>query len=119
MCFWGSSGKFLSFMVNHRRIEANPDKVQTLIDMRSPSKTKKVQSLTGRVTALSRFISRATDKCIPFFDALKGNKRFSWDEKCEQAFRALKEYLSKSLLLSKHVDGKPLYLYLAVTEQAI
>ena len=56
---------------------------------------------------------------MPFFDSLKGSKRFSWDDKCEQAFRALKEYLSKPPLLSKPVDGEPLYLYLAVTEYTI
>ena len=114
-----ASRKFLSFMVNHRGIKANPKKIQAFIDMRSPSKTKKVQSLTRRVAALSRFISRVTDKCLPFFDSLKGNKRFSWDDKCNQAFRALKEYLSKPPLLSNPVDGEPLYLYLAVTEYAI
>ena len=76
--------------------------------MRSPSKTKEVQSLTRRVVALRRFISRATEKCLPFFDSLMGNKRFSWDDK----FRALKEYLSKPPLLSKPVEGEPLYLYL-------
>ena len=119
-CAFGvASGKFLGFMVNHKGIEANPDKIQALIDMRSPSKMKDVQSLTERVAVLSRFISRATDKCFPFFDALKGSKRFSWDDKCEQAFKALKEYLSKPPLLSKPVDGEPLYLYLAVTEHAI
>ena len=37
-----ASGKFLGFMVNHRGIEANPEKIQALIDMRSPSKTKEV-----------------------------------------------------------------------------
>ena len=61
--------------------------------MRSLSRTKEVQSLTGRVAALNRFISKATDKCLPFFDSLKGNKRFLWDDKCEQVFRAFKEYL--------------------------
>ena len=87
--------------------------------MRSPSRTNEVQSLTGRVADLSRFISRATDKCPPFFDSLKGNKRFLWDDKCEQVFKSLKEYLSKPSLLSKLVEGEPLYLYLAVTEYAI
>ena len=78
--------KFLGFMVNQRGIEANPVKVQALIDMRSPSKTKEVQSLIERVATLNRFISKVTDKCLPFFDSLKGNKMFLWNDKCEQAF---------------------------------
>ena len=42
-----------------------------------------------------------------------------WDDKYEHAFRSLKEYLSKPPLLSKPVEGEPLYLYLKVTEYAI
>ena len=87
--------------------------------MRSPSRTKEVQSLTRRVAAFNRFISKPRDKCLPFFDSLKGHKRFLWDDKCEQAFRALKEYLGKSPLLSKPIDGEPLFLYLAVSKYAI
>ena len=42
-----------------------------------------------------------------------------WDDKCKQAFRALKEYLGKPPLLSKPVKGEPLFLYLAVSEHTI
>ena len=100
-------------------IETNPEKIQALIDMRSPSRTKEVRSLTKRVVAPNRFISKATDKCLPFFDSLKGNKGFLWDDKCEQAFKALKEYLGKPPLLSKLVKGKLLFLYLAVSEYIV
>ena len=75
--------------------------------------------MTGRVAALNRFISKATDKCLLFFESLKGNKRFLWDEKYEQAFKAFKEYFSKPPLLAKLVEGKPLFLYLAVYEYVI
>ena len=78
-CAFGvASRKFLSFMVNHRGIEGNQEKIQALIDMQSPTKTKEIQSLTERVAALSRFILKVTDKCLPFFDSLKGSKGFCW-----------------------------------------
>ena len=119
-CAFGVAfGKFLGFMVNHRGIKANPKKIQALTDMRSPSKTKEVQSLTRRVATLNKFISRAIDKCHPFSDSLKGSKRFLWDDKCEQAFRSLKKYLSKLSLFSKPIEGEPLYMYLAIKEHAI
>ena len=114
-----ASEKFLSFMVNQGGIEANPEKIQALIDIQPPSKMNEVQSLIERVAALSRFILRATNKCLPFFDSLKGNKRFLWDDKCEQAFRSFKKYLSKPSPLSKLVEGEPVFLYLAVTEYTI
>ena len=74
--------------------------------MSSPKKPKEVMSLAGRVVALSRFVSRATDHCAPFFDALKGSKKFEWTEKCEQAFQALKEHLGRLPLLSKPIEGE-------------
>ena len=71
-CIFGvSSGKFLGFMVSQRGIEANPKKVRAILDMVSPKTVKEVQRLTGRVAALNRYVSKATDKCLPFFKVLK------------------------------------------------
>ena len=76
-------GKFLGFMVNQHGIEANPEKINALLKMNSPRKPKKVMSLTSRMAELSQFVSRATDRCTPFFDVLKGFKKFEWMKKCE------------------------------------
>ena len=92
-CAFGVSvRKFLGFIVNNRGIEANPDKIKAVLDMPSPSSIKGVQCLTGRIAALSRFVSKASDKCQPSFQIPK--KAFQWDARCEEAFVALKTYLS-------------------------
>ena len=71
-CVFGvASGKFLGFTVSQRGIEANTEKVQAIINMASPKTVKEVQKLTGRIAALNRFVSRATNKCLPFFKTLK------------------------------------------------
>ena len=44
-----SSGKFLGFMVSHRGIKANPEKIKAILDMKPPQNIKEVQSLTGQV----------------------------------------------------------------------
>ena len=41
-----STEKFLGFIVNHRGIKANPDKIKVVLDMPSPSGIKEVQRLT-------------------------------------------------------------------------
>ena len=80
-CAFGvSSGKFLGFMVSHRGIEANPDKIQAILDMKPPQNIKEIQSLIGRVAVLNRFVSKVTDKCLPFFKVLK--KAFEWTNEC-------------------------------------
>ena len=114
-CAFGvSAGKFLGFIVNHWGIEANPDKIKAVLDMPSPSGIKEVQRLTGRITALSRFVSIASDKCQPFFQVLK--KAFQWDTKYEEAFSALKTYLSSPPILVSPVEGELLTLYLAMSD---
>ena len=46
--------KFLSFMLIHRGIEANPNKCQAILEMKSPTSVKDVQRLTGRIVFLSQ-----------------------------------------------------------------
>ena len=75
-----ASGKFLGFMVSHRGIEANPEKIKAILDMKSPQSIKEVQSLSGRVAAINRFVSKATDRCLSFFKVLK--KAFEWTNEC-------------------------------------
>ena len=42
-----------------------------------------------------------------------------WDDKCQQAFEAVKSYLMKPLVLQPPKTGKPLILYLAIEKDAI
>ncbi|KAL0415979.1 UNVERIFIED_CONTAM: hypothetical protein Slati_3429800 [Sesamum latifolium] len=54
-------------MVTQRGIKANPDKIKAIIDMEPPTSINEVQRLTGRIAALSRFISKSAEKGLPFF----------------------------------------------------
>jgi hypothetical protein len=56
------AGKLLGFIISHRGIEANPEKIEAIIRMEAPQSQKKVQRLTGCMAALSRFISRLGKK---------------------------------------------------------
>ena len=90
-CAFGvESGKFLGFMMSHRGIEVNPEKIQAIVQMRSPRNLKETQSLTGRLAALSRFISKVTDNCQPFFQVIRRGKKIEWTLECEEVFQHLK-----------------------------
>ena len=65
------------------------------------------------MAVLNRFVSRATNKCLPFFHTLK--KSFEWTAECQQAFEELKAYLSAPSLLSPSQPGEEIFLYLAVS----
>ena len=78
---------------------------------------KEVQSLNGKVAILNRFMSRTTDKYLPFFRMLK--KSFKWTAKYQQAFEDLKAYLSSPPLLSPSRPREELFLYLAMSPTAV
>ena len=117
-CAFGvATGKFLGFMVSQRGIEANPDKVQAILDIASPKTVKEVQKLIVRIAALNRFVSKAMDRCLHFFKKLK--HAFSWTDECEATFQKLKRYLSNPPLLSPSKEGENLFLYLVVSVTAV
>ena len=117
--FGASSGRFLGYLVTQRGIEALPKKIRAILEMKSPTTLKEIESLTRRAAAFNRFISQSTDRCKPFFKATKRAQRDKWDDKCEKTFQDLKKYHTSPLLLSKPEAAENFYIYLAVSEVAV
>ncbi|KAL2250131.1 UNVERIFIED_CONTAM: Transposon Tf2-11 polyprotein [Sesamum indicum] len=119
-CTFGvGGGKLLGYMVSERGIEANPEKIQAIMSLRSPTTIKDVQKLTGKIASLNRFISRHADKSLPFFKILRKTKNFEWNEECKNALKDLKDYLVKPPLIANPKEGEVLFLYLVVSESAV
>ncbi|KAJ9542444.1 LOW QUALITY PROTEIN: hypothetical protein OSB04_028950 [Centaurea solstitialis] len=118
-CSFGvRAGKFLGYLVTQREIEASPEQVKAITEIQSPRNIKEVQKLTGRVAALTRFISRSSDKCHLFYNVLRKNQGFLWTDENEKALQELKQYMTSPPLLTKPVEGESLQLYLAVSKNA-
>ena len=112
-CSFGvESGKFLRYMVTHRHIEVNPNQIKAINSLQPPRNPKEVQKLTGMAAALNRFISRSADRCRPFFLLMKKWKRFEWAEEYALAFQQLKEYLSRSPIMSNPEVDEVLFAYI-------
>ena len=110
-CAFGvSAGRFLGFMVTQRGIEANPAYLKAILKSPDPSSKKGIQQLIGRLVALGRFISRFTDRLKPFFATLRGANRAEWNEECDRAFMAIKQYLIEPPILLSPEAGDTLYL---------
>ena len=73
--------------------------------------------MNGKIAALYKFFSKATDKCIPFIRTMR--KSFEWTNECQKAFEDLKKYLSSPPMLSPTKPGEELYLYLAISQAAV
>ena len=119
-CVFGiKAGKFMGFMISHRGIEANPEKMEAILNMKAPKTLNELQKLNGRITALGRFISCSAKKCLPLFRALKSAKKFEWNNDCQIAFEEIKKFLTSPPLLSRPIRNEPLYLYFSIGYESI
>ena len=87
--------------------------------MGPPRRGKEVQKLTGCIAAWNRFVSRLTNKCLPFFNFLRGSKKFAWTNKFERALEELKVYLGHTTIMAKPLSGEKFFTYLTVSKHAV
>jgi hypothetical protein len=113
------SGKVLGFLVSHRGIEANPDKIKAIENMQISRRIKDIQRINGCITALGRFISHLGEWALPFFKLLKSKGPVEWTPEAERSLRELKNYLDSTPVLIAPERGEPPLLCVAATNQAV
>ena len=119
-CAFGvSADRFLGFMVTERGVEAYPSQLKAILQLPAPSSMKMIQQLTNRLAAVGRFVSRFIDCLKPFFTTLRGANWAEWNEECDRAFVAIKQYLKEPPILMSSEAGGTLYLYLATSNVAV
>ncbi|KAM0887061.1 hypothetical protein ACQ4PT_029291 [Festuca glaucescens] len=112
-CAFGvPSGKLLGFLVSHRGIEANPDKVKAIEEMQPLRNLKEMQCLAGCMAALGRFIARSGEKALPFFKLMKRTGKFKWTLEAAKAFDELKRYLTIPPIMVAPRTREPLLMKL-------
>jgi hypothetical protein len=118
-CAFGlPSGKLLGFLVSPRGIEANPNKVRAIEEMRSARNLKEMQHLAGCMAALGHFIARSKEKALPFCKIMKCSDKFEWTPEADNAFVELKRYLTSPPILVAPRPRKHLLLYTAATPRS-
>ncbi|GJS37131.1 reverse transcriptase domain-containing protein [Tanacetum coccineum] len=85
---------------------------------------REMQSLSGKLVALKRFLYRSAKRSVPFFQTLKDitkeNKdEYRWTEEAKKAFHEMKKVIVKLLLLTTPQKEETLYVYLAATKEAV
>jgi hypothetical protein len=119
-CLFGvPRGMLLGFIVSERGIEANPDKSAAITNMGPIKNLKGVQRVMGCLAALSRFISRLSEKGLPLYRLLRKGERFTWTPEAEEALGNLKALLTNAPILVPPAAGEALLIYVAATTQVV
>jgi hypothetical protein len=80
---------------------------------------KDVMKLTSMMAALGRFISKLSEKGLPFLKLLTKANKFVWDEEAQKAFEALKDSLTMTPIMMPPIPGETLLLYISATTNVV
>ena len=114
-----TSGKLLEHMVSERGIEVDPDKIKAILDMPVPRTEKEIKGFLGKLQYIIHFITRLTNICEPIFRLLRKNQPTIRNDDCQLAFEKIKEYLFSPPVLVPPMPGRPLLLYLLVSDMTL
>ena len=119
-CMFGvTSRKLLGHIISQKGIELDPDKIRAIKKMTAPKTEKEVRGFVGHLQYISRFIAKLMTVCELIFKLLRKNQPVIWDEKYQQAFEAIKSYLTNPPVLQPPRPGKTLTLYLAIEKEVV
>ena len=120
--FGAQEGKFLGHIITPQGINANPTKIEAILETKFPKTIKDIQSLGGKLVALGRFLAKSTEKTTLIFQMLRQQTtggKLAWSEEAEEDFLQLKEHVRKLPSLASPIPGEPLILYLSTGREAI
>ncbi|GJY03263.1 reverse transcriptase domain-containing protein [Tanacetum coccineum] len=120
-CTFGvEEGTFLGYVVSMKGIQACSKKAEAVIKLQSPRTLKEVQSLNEKLASLNRFLSKSTEKSLPFFKTLKNcikKSAFQWKVEAKKAFQEMKQCIAELPMLTAPKPKEELIMYLCATRE--
>ena len=92
--FFQKSVEFLGQVVSQEGISCNRDKLEAIKSWPQPQKVKDICSFLGLASYCRKYIRSFASIAAPLNALTKKNVQFVWDDKCELAFKELKDKLS-------------------------
>ncbi|GJT48346.1 reverse transcriptase domain-containing protein [Tanacetum coccineum] len=118
----GILSPFLGHLITKQGIKANPSKIKAVTKLEQPRALKDIQSLNGKLAALSRFLSNRAERSLLFFKVLKsckGKKKIHWTDEADKAFKEIKKFVEALPTLTTPRAGETLTMYLAASKESI
>jgi hypothetical protein len=109
--FWLDTVKFLGHTISSDGISVDPSKVQQVMDWKPPTLVHQIRSFLGLAGYYRHFILDFSKIAKPMAKLLKKGVKFSWNEKCEEAFHTLRAHLTTAPVLAQPDNSKPFDVY--------
>jgi hypothetical protein len=113
--FWLDTVKFLGHTISSDGISVDPSKVQEVMDWKPPMSVHQIRSFLGLAGYYHRFIPNFSRIAKHMTELLNKGVKFSWDQKCEDAFHTLRAHLTTAPVLAQPDVFKPFDIYCDVS----
>jgi hypothetical protein len=97
----------LGHTISQDGISVDPEKVQEVMDWKPPTIVRQIRSFLGLAGYYRRFIPDFSRIAKPMTELLKKGVKYDWSQKCEDAFRALRQHLTTAPVLAQPDNTKP------------
>ena len=91
----------MGHIISKDGISVDPSKIQDVLNWKAPTSIPEIRSFLGLAGYYRRFVPNFSKIARPMTELLKKGVRFSWDDKCEQAFQTLRKLLTSAPILAQ------------------
>ena len=98
--FSKTSIKFLGHILDSTGIHPDPDKIQAIVDMKTPQNISEFRQFLGMVHQMAKFSPQLASKAKPLRNLLSSKNQWSWTGAQQQAFEQIKHELSSHPVLA-------------------
>lgn len=102
--------RYLGYVIDRDGLHVDPDKVKAILDFPQPRTVRQVRRFLGLASWYRRFVPHFASASAPLSDLLKKNKKWSWTDDQEKAFRELKDVLVSAPVLTCPDFSRPFIL---------
>lgn len=95
-----SSVKYLGHIFSSEGMTIDPERVQAILSIESPTNVKKLQSIIGMINFLRNFIPNLSEKIAPLRELLKKDVKFQWLPVHENCLNKIKEEIANAPVLA-------------------
>ncbi|XP_049276083.1 uncharacterized protein K02A2.6-like [Rhipicephalus sanguineus] len=101
---------YLGHKISAAGISASPEKIEAVINAAAPTNMQQLQSFLGVVNYYGKFVPNLSTVAAPFYQLLRKDAPWCWDECCREAFKEVKRTLSSPQVLAHYDPDRPLKL---------
>jgi hypothetical protein len=101
----------LGHTISKDGISVDPSKVQEVMDWKPPTSVHQIRSFLGLAGYYRRFIPDFSRIAKPMIELLKKGVKFSWNEKCDEAFYTLRAHLTTAPVLAQPDPSRSFDVY--------